>query len=75
MISAEEVKTVIKHGAVIEDYPEDPRGHSCLICGKGQDNRVIHVVCAPKDDYLAVITAYLPDPKIWDSDLIERKKK
>ena len=32
-----------------------------------------HVVCSPKEDYLAVITAYLPSEDEWDSDLRTRK--
>jgi len=55
-------------GEVIEDYPQDSRGHSCLILGLGQNNRPIHVVCAPKNEYLAIITAYLPDALQWSSD-------
>jgi len=60
MISAGDVKRVIRMGRIIEDYPEDKRGHSCLVEGKTADGRLIHVVCAPKTDYLAIITAYLP---------------
>lgn len=55
MITLTEVEAVIQTGEVIEDYPEDARGHSCLLLGSGQGNRVIHVVCAPKDEYLAII--------------------
>jgi len=36
--------------------------------GYGLDNRPIHIVCAPKDDFLAVITAYLPDAEEWSED-------
>ncbi len=36
MITTTEVETVIMTGEVIEDYPEDVRGHSCLILGFGQ---------------------------------------
>lgn len=66
MITASDVRLVIKHGYIIEDYPEDRRGHSCLILGRGKDGRPIHVVCSPKKNYLAVITAYIPDEKEWD---------
>jgi hypothetical protein len=68
MISTAEVEMVVRTGEVIEDYPEDARGHSCLILGLGRSDRAIHVVCAPKDEYLAIITAYLPDPNRWTSD-------
>jgi hypothetical protein len=57
MISAGEVEVVVSCGELLEDYPDDARGHSCLMLGLGDEGRAIHVVCAPKDDYLAVITA------------------
>ena len=30
-------------------------------------------VCAPKPDYLAIITAYLPDPNQWADDFRRRR--
>ena len=74
MISVDEVIYVIEHGEIIEDYPEDERGHSCLLLGKGKDGRSIHVVCTPKDDYLAIITTYLPDPRQWTDNFRKRRK-
>jgi hypothetical protein len=52
MITVEEVRRAVLDGEIIEDYPEDVRGHSCLILGPGELERQIHVVCAPKADYL-----------------------
>jgi UV DNA damage repair endonuclease len=75
MISTEEVRAVLLHGEVIEDYPEDARGHSCLMLGRGEGKRLVHVVCAPKSDYLAVITAYLPSPSEWELDWRTRREK
>ena len=60
---------------LIEDYPHDPRGHSCLILGKGLGDRAIHVVCAPKEDYIAIITAYIPDSNEWSADFKKRMIK
>ena len=74
MISVAEVKEVITTGEVIEDYPEDVRGYSCLVLGNGTNQRPIHVVCAPKTDYLAIITAYLPDSEKWKADWRTRKE-
>jgi hypothetical protein len=68
MITTNEARAVIEHGEVIEDYPDDPRGHSCLMLGYGEMNRPIHIVCAPKDHYLAIITAYVPEPDKWSHD-------
>jgi hypothetical protein len=73
MISFQEVRKVVETGEMIEDYPEDPRGDSCLLLGFGEGNRAIHVVCAPKEEYLAIITAYLPDPDQWDSEFKTRE--
>ena len=74
MIARAEVRQVIDAGEVIEDYREDARGPSCLLLGFGAEGRPIHVVCAPKDDYLAVITAYLPDKREWSNDWKTRLK-
>lgn len=72
MITSTEVAAVIRAGEVIEDYPGDPRGHSCLLLGHGEGGRAIHVVCSPKDEYLAIITAYLPRVDKWSADFRRR---
>ena len=73
MISTAEVRQVVSTGEIIEDYPDDPRGHSGLMLGHGNDRRPIHVVCAPKAEYLAIITAYLPSPDAWINDFRTRR--
>lgn len=74
MISTQEVRAVLFRGVVIEDYPEDARGHSCLMLGWGEEDRPLHVVCAPKTEYLAVITTYCPSPEQWEPDWQTRRK-
>jgi hypothetical protein len=74
MIEADEVQDVVSMGEIIEDYPEDARGHSCLLMGRCSSGRVIHVVCAPKPDYLSVISAYVPAPGKWDADYRVRRR-
>jgi Domain of unknown function (DUF4258) len=73
MITPAEVEHIVISGEVIEDYPQDPRGPSCLLLGEGEGGRLLHVVCSPKDDYLAIITAYVPDPGQWSADLRRRR--
>lgn len=75
MISREEVRRVIDEGDLVEDYPKDARGHSCLLLGRGQADRPIHIVCCPKEDYLAIITAYIPNENEWSPDFRMRVKK
>jgi hypothetical protein len=75
LIAPREVRAVIDEGEIIEDYPEDARGHSCLILGSRHDGRAIHVVCAPKEDFLAIITAYVPTNDEWEAGFRRRKTK
>ena len=72
MITGEEIRTAVFLGEIIEEYPEDSRGESCLLFYARQQ-RIIHVVCAPKDEYLAIITAYIPDSEQWSPDYKSRR--
>lgn len=74
MVSMAEVRYVIENGKLIEDYPEDVRGHSCLILGYGEGGRPVHVVCSPKTEYLAIITAYIPGKHEWEDNFKKRKQ-
>ena len=74
IIAIEEVRDVIFRGEIIEDYPDDARGHSCLMNGKTQTGRYLHTVCSPKNEYLAIITAYAPSADKWESNFTKRRK-
>ena len=74
MITVDEVKQTVLRGKVIEDYPEDVRGHSCLIAKLVGPGRAVHVVCSPKEDYVAIITAYVPEAEMWDSRFEVRRE-
>lgn len=74
MITTADIRMVIETGEIIEDYPDDVRGHSCLMLSIS-DQRPLHVVCAPKDDYIAIITAYLPSDQEWESGYRKRKEQ
>lgn len=74
MIRTGDIRALIANGELIEDYPQDPRGHSCLLLHV-VDDRPLHVVCSPKDDYLAIITAYIPNDQEWESGYRKRKQK
>ena len=61
-------------GEVIEDYPDDKYGPSCLIFGKAADGRALHFQCThPSRPLIKVITAYEPDPTEWSENLKQRK--
>ena len=38
-----EVEAAITHGEILEDYPNDPRGASCLVAGQA-DIKSVHAV-------------------------------
>jgi Domain of unknown function (DUF4258) len=61
----------------LEEYPERERGLSVLTLQQDSVGRPIHVVWGiPKvNQTIAVlVTAYRPDPGLWDSELKQRKK-
>jgi hypothetical protein len=66
MITTDDVESVIFRGEIIEQYPNDLRGRSCLMLGFDMNQSPVHIVCAPRSEYLAVITAYRPDSSKWD---------
>ena len=74
-ISPQQVKSVILSGEVIEDYPEDKYGPSCLIYGVTNDGRIFHVQCSI--DPVWIITAYDPTltPEEWNKDYKRRLKR
>lgn len=72
-ISPDEVKHVILSGEIIEEYPEDKYGPSCLIYGLNQKGRMFHVQCSI--DPVWIITAYDPtlQPDKWNTDFKRRR--
>lgn len=73
-IKISDIEEVIRTGEIIEYYPEDFPVPSCLILGTS-GKRKIHVVASVMDGMIYLITAYVPDPLRWDSDLKRRKEE
>ena len=72
-ISVAELLQAIETGGIIEDYPEDKYGPSCLIFGVTIVERPLHVQCSyPSRPLLKIITLYEPDEDQW-IDLKVRK--
>jgi len=73
MISTKEIHEAIERGKIIEDYPDDKYGPSCLIYGKTNEGRPIHVQCSyPARPLVKIITVYEPDPALWINFEIRR---
>ena len=74
-ISVRELREAIAHGEVIEDYPDDKYGPSCLILGFTLAERPLHIQCSyPSRSLVKIITIYDPDPKLWIDFKIRRTK-
>jgi len=65
-IRVSEVREAIRNGEVIEDYPQDKYGPSCLILGFTRANQPLHIQCSyPERPLVKVVTVYEPDPDEW----------
>jgi hypothetical protein len=74
-IEAEDIEQAVKAGTIIEEYPNDPRGVSCLILGL-VGRRPLHVLCGRLDaEEILIITAYEPDRVEWEDDWKTRKAR
>ncbi len=74
-ISIQEMKEAIMKGEIIENYPKDRYGPSCLIFGRTEAGRPLHAQCSyPSRPLIKIITLYEPDSSLW-IDFKTRKPK
>ena len=73
-ISVMEVEEAIRNRSeIIEDYPHDKYGPSCLILGFSNAGRPLHIQCShPNRPLIKIITLYEPSPDLW-TDLRARR--
>jgi hypothetical protein len=72
-ISVQEIREIFGDAELIEDYPEDKYGPSCLILGKTREGRPLHIQCSyPSRPLIKIITIYEPDPDLWIDFKIRR---
>lgn len=70
-----EVKMALLAGEIIEDYPNDKYGPSCLIFGTSSIGRLLHVQCSyPTRPLVKVITVYEPNLMEWIDSRHRRNK-
>jgi hypothetical protein len=76
-LSVVDVLDATPRGEVIEDYPTDPRGASCLALITIGNDRPVHAVWAFDEGSgrAILITVYRPDPSRWSDDLRHRRRK
>jgi hypothetical protein len=73
-IEIAEIEEAVSIGAVIEAYPDDPKGPSCLILGFTHQSRALHIVCGDlEDERILMITAYEPSSEEWEENWKTRR--
>jgi len=74
-ITVAEVREAISNSSkIIENYPNDKYGPSCLILGYTNNQRALHIQSSyPSRPILKIITIYEPDPAKW-INFEERRK-
>lgn len=73
-ISVEEVRDAIATSELVETYPDDKFGPSCLILGFTAANRPLHIHCSyPSRPVIKLITLYEPDPSRWIDFKVRRR--
>ena len=77
-ILIDEVVAGIATAIAVEEYPERFRGRSVLTLQHDAGGRPIHIVWALPANAsrpAVLVTAYRPDPELWDSDFRRRKSR
>jgi hypothetical protein len=73
-ISVREMRQAVSVGEIIEDYPRDKYGPSCLVLGFTPAGRPLHIQCSyPSRPMIKVITVYEPDSDKWIQFRTRRK--
>jgi len=73
-ITIDEVEQAIAAGEIIENYPDDKYGPSCLVLGFTRSERPLHVQCSyPSRALVKLITMYQPDPELWIDLRVRRR--
>lgn len=56
-----QIEEAILDGDILEQYPDDGRGESCLVFGFS-GNIPIHSICGKRGEKITIITVYVPKP-------------
>jgi hypothetical protein len=73
-IEGDDIECAIEGGEIIEYYPEDKYGPSCLILGYTEKRRPLHIQCSINPVW--IVTCYDPSEKQtkWSNDFRRRIK-
>ncbi len=67
-------EVIASQSLIIEDYPDDKYGPSCLLFGVTEAGRPLHIQYSyPDRPLIKIITVYEPDKDLWIDYKIRRK--
>ena len=65
-LTISQLEFALSDGKIIEHYPDDPRGESCLVLGFTPERKPVHIVCGKNPSgHLIFITVYIPTMPKW----------
>ena len=75
-IAVEEIEdAVAQRSEIVEDYPDDKYGPSCLVLGFTKSGRPLHIHCShPTRSPIKIITVYEPDSELWIESRFRKEK-
>lgn len=74
-LTVKELLDGIHKAQIVEEYPDYPKGSCILLLQKDKHGNPVHVLWGiPKghDKPVVLVTAYRPDPKLWDHTFLHR---
>ena len=72
-ITVDDIINGIETGEIIKQYEDDKPYPSCLLLGFFVQSKYIHIVVSCDTEFIYLITAYFPNPAIWENDFKRRK--
>ena len=76
-LSAREVVSGTDEAVIVEDYPDFHKGPCVLVRQRDRNGQPIHVVWGIPKGYTepaVLVTAYRPDPRLWDHSFLRRRR-
>jgi hypothetical protein len=65
-ITVQKIREAFANSQIIEDYPDDKYGPSCLVLGFTVADRPLHILRShPSRQLVKIVTLHEPDPDQW----------
>lgn len=74
-LGVDEILSGISRAVVLEEYPDYPKGPAVLVLQSDAEGNPVHAVWGIPRSYnnpAVLVTAYKPDPALWDSTFTRR---